>query len=1303
MTEEALFELALNTPEAQRLALLQEHCLGNPALQARVLALLNADAQTAGFVPSPKSLDLQNTRTHHEPVGAAGQVVAGKYKLLDNIGEGGMGSVWRAQQTVPIKRLVAIKLIKAGMDSKGVLARFEAERQALAVMDHPNIAKILDGGLHENRPFFVMELVKGVPITTFCDIRKLNPRERLGLFLPVCGAIQHAHMKGIIHRDIKPSNVIVALYDDKPIPKVIDFGIAKATGGSLTDASYMTAFGGVVGTPQYMSPEQASLNNLDIDTRSDVYSLGVLLYELLAGSPPFAREDLEKAGLLEILRVVREEDPPRPSAKLSTAGGLPLLSGNRGMDPDKLTGLLRRELDWIVMKSLEKQRERRYESANSFAQDIERYLSGEAVEAVPPSLSYRMRKFIRKNKSFVIAASTVTGVLTIGIAGTTYGLIRAEQEAERANEEAANATTARNEAEMTLIRSIFRPIGYNTSTIDTAEHFAFVELSSQPQDRIKLLCLEQALQDGELALRVARRSEYFMQAVVGTSAKRRQEALVICRKAQADTQADPRIRLCATWLAAELGEVDIPSLHRHFETLKKQKKLWDWENFVDRLPRLIRPDQEVELWESLIGWLGNAIIPTYDNSRDGMQTALIEMAHRAEPEMARAATKKLLARLQQTPPKEYSNRAIGRCLDVMKASVDPDPQAFSRFVGMVSSSTNEETSTAARYGMEALAPKLDVTESQKVFTTLVGILNTTTNKHSVWAIADCLNTLAPRLNAAASRVQFEELLKVLAKPINGESSDAAVSVLISLAPNLDSGYATGQFESLLNEFVGSAQNENLIAKARVLPALTSKLPPDLAQKSFETLVLHVSKQTTYDPAFAAGNVIVALIAKLDSSKAAVHFDLLLDNIRKSTFQNANILSDALARLAPKTDEKRAKLAFDVLFASMTMQDKNTRTNETSEAILAMVPRLSASDSQLVYDELFTRFANHSSVETTHRYVYNELSYIMVAFLPRIDATKYFTKYLEILKKTPDRDAVRIAKLHLELLAPLLPPEIAQQQFDELSDGVNKSRTDGWERDTVGAITALSLRFDDEKTLDGLVSLLSKTTSSDELNSIGQNIVRIAPKLDSASAQKRYEVLADIFRKDPNWYAQLAVAPGLRALAYRLEAKQCEAYWSRLDHSEELEVYWPQYMALAPCLPAQNRSRLCQELITKYFKSFRLSTSGTLNEENFAAILHHCDSVPFIVNLLKQPDAVGDNRKIILRRLEELVFPDAIYDKFHKTEEQHMVIGGIALHPGVTQGRWLKPKFRTTHDAAQWIAAHHPELDLQRPFEEQPLP
>jgi serine/threonine protein kinase len=420
---------------AERAAYLDRECAGDADLRARVEALLRAnDACPLPVLPQATSdygPDAPAAGISADPRGdeeQAGAVIAGKYTLVELVGEGGMGSVWRAKQTEPVKRFVAVKLIKAGMDSRQVLARFEAERQALALMDHPHIAKVLDGGLHEGRPFFVMELVKGVPITDFCDARKLTPKQRLELFVPVCQAIQHAHQKGIIHRDIKPSNVLIALYDDRPVVKVIDFGVAKATGGTLTEHTLETGFGGAVGTPQYMSPEQATLNNLDIDTRSDVYALGVLLYELLTGSPPFSKKELEKKGFLEILRVVREEEPPRPSAKLSTADALPTLSANRGTEPKKLTGLLRNELDWIIMKALEKDRTRRYETANGFAADVLRYLGGEAVLAHPPSTAYRLRKFVKRYRGQVLAACLVLVALLAGIVGTTLGLLEAKRQ-----------------------------------------------------------------------------------------------------------------------------------------------------------------------------------------------------------------------------------------------------------------------------------------------------------------------------------------------------------------------------------------------------------------------------------------------------------------------------------------------------------------------------------------------------------------------------------------------------------------------------------------------------------------------------------------------------------------------------------------------------------------------------------------------------------------------------------------------------------------------------------------------------------
>jgi serine/threonine protein kinase len=356
-----------------------------------------------------------------------GTVIAGRYTLVEVIGEGGMGSVYLASQTEPVKRQVALKLIKTGMDSRGVLARFDAERQALALMDHPNIARIYDGGLTPaGQPFFVMELVKGVPLTKYCDAQRLTVQARLGLFVAVCQAVQHAHQKGIIHRDLKPGNVLVTEVDGRPTPKVIDFGVAKATEMNLTDMSFADT-GAIVGTPTYMSPEQADPSSMDIDTRTDVYALGVMLYELLVGSPPLDSRDFRRGAILEMLRMVREVDPPRPSTKLSTAEALPNIAANRSIEPARLSRLLRGELDWVVMKALEKDRNRRYDTANGFARDIQRYLADEVVEARPPSRGYRLKKFVKRNKIQVIAASLVFLTLLGGIVGTSLGMASARR------------------------------------------------------------------------------------------------------------------------------------------------------------------------------------------------------------------------------------------------------------------------------------------------------------------------------------------------------------------------------------------------------------------------------------------------------------------------------------------------------------------------------------------------------------------------------------------------------------------------------------------------------------------------------------------------------------------------------------------------------------------------------------------------------------------------------------------------------------------------------------------------------------
>ena len=427
-------------------AFLDQACGSDLQVRQRVEALLQAERRAGRFLAGDEP---EATLPPESPLTEGPGTQIGRYKLLQKIGEGGFGVVFMAEQQEPVRRKVALKIIKPGMDSRAVVARFEAERQALALMDHPNIAHIFDGGTTDSgRPYFVMELVKGVPITEYCDRNQATTEERLHLFLTVCSAVQHAHQKGVIHRDLKPSNIMVTLDDGKPVVKVIDFGVAKALNQPLTEKTLFTAYGQMIGTLQYMSPEQAEMSRLDVDTRSDVYALGVILYELLTGTTPIEAERLRTAGYAEMQRLIREEEPPRPSVRLSTAGEkLTIIAKHRSIDPASLRQLVRGELDWIVMKSLEKERGRRYDSPTSFAADIERFLKHEAVLACPPTASYRLRKFVARRTELFIAVTGVAVALLLGVVVATMGWISAINAAGRAEAARVQAVQAFTEQE----------------------------------------------------------------------------------------------------------------------------------------------------------------------------------------------------------------------------------------------------------------------------------------------------------------------------------------------------------------------------------------------------------------------------------------------------------------------------------------------------------------------------------------------------------------------------------------------------------------------------------------------------------------------------------------------------------------------------------------------------------------------------------------------------------------------------------------------------------------------------------------
>ncbi len=447
---EWIFGAALPLSPGERTAFLEKACRGDAAMLAEVRALLTASESAGEFMHEV------NFPGRPQPHAEAPGERIGRYKLLQEIGEGGFGTVWMAEQLEPVSRRVALKIIKLGMDTREVIARFESERQALAMMEHPNIARVFDAGATPiGRPYFVMELVRGIPITEYCDEAGLGTRERLALFGDVCAAINHAHQKGVIHRDIKPSNVMITLHGEQPVVKVIDFGIAKATEGKLTERTLFTRFEQFIGTPVYMSPEQASWSGLDIDTRSDIYSLGILLYELLTGKPPFDAQTMAAAGPEEVRRMIREVEPARPSTRLRTTTEEERIRLARGRQiaPSKVSHLVEPDLDWIVMKAIDKDRARRYATANEFAQDIRRFLLDEPVHARPPTAAYQLRKFARRHKAAFRVAAGIAAILVVATLVSTGEAFRALEQKRQAEKQRARADRETERAQQDLYYS----------------------------------------------------------------------------------------------------------------------------------------------------------------------------------------------------------------------------------------------------------------------------------------------------------------------------------------------------------------------------------------------------------------------------------------------------------------------------------------------------------------------------------------------------------------------------------------------------------------------------------------------------------------------------------------------------------------------------------------------------------------------------------------------------------------------------------------------------------------------------------
>jgi serine/threonine protein kinase len=1246
-----LAALDIQNPD-ERAAFVVRSCQGDDPLQKRVEDLLRAYGESGG--PLDKMAAAIATTRLGEPIREQVGSTIGPYKLMEQIGEGGFGLVFVAEQQQPIRRKVALKIIKPGMDTRDVIARFEAERQALALMDHPNIARVLDAGTTESgRPYFVMELVRGIPITDYCDQAQLTPRERLELFVPVCNAIQHAHLKGIIHRDVKPSNVLVTLHDDRPVVKVIDFGVAKALYQSLTERTIYTRYAQMIGTPLYMSPEQAQMSGLDIDTRSDIYSLGVLLYELLTGSTPFNKERLAKAAYDELLKIIREEEPPKPSLRLSQSGdSLPSIAAQRKTEPAKLSKMFSGDLDWIAMKALEKDRTRRYETANAFAADVLRYLNDEPVEASPPSAVYRMRKFARKHRRPVIALAALVAILMLGIGGTTWGLFRA-QRAERAadvsKEEAIDAlgqatkerdakvtaltaeAAARDQAERQLAYGLLRPIGFSGSGLgdeSPGELRSFVDWSAIPDSRLKLRVLEIAFEEPDTALRVAKRAEQVIQSCVGLSPKRRDKAIKLVSARQRDLAADPRIRVSACWLALELGTPDLQAWPESCTYLS--------DNLSDRFSEFVTfatsrtdPGQIAELGvEPLL-----VLLATSTDTSVLSQTcsALVASASRLDGTQAARAMDALIANGFEKAQMQFGGFGF----------LPQTPDLFSLIVAR-------------------LEPQRVARVTGALITLLDKVLNGDSDDFSqVAGISSALAALVPRLNPTQAEHVAESVIARLDKLRDGSADYVAkhqtdlptlLGLLKPLAPRLGPDRAAHVGDALTALAVKRSTvtlGTGVDGFAAVVPRIEGPTAQRIADAAIAAL-----------PAPLLVEQLTALAPRMQSAQAANAWDSVIKLV-KSPPQQPNSMrglpdprQPLLIALAPRLDPQKAKREGENLIAVLEKSATNQEVSRALTGLIAMIQRLERGQVKRAADALIRQLQKKMDDELA-----DSRWWVLQTLAPRLDSAE--------------------AKRAWEL-------------FAALSDWYSPARQ------TI--VTHLDSR-DVESAADPLIAILESsvrrekpteaeniTPSQAQVRSHAEVLLTdLATRLNSRQAQRAVDALIQSAEAPP---AQL-----FAALVPRLDLAQVsnlgDTLAAKIEKSTEPKtcVGWAAGLAvLVPRLTSVSRDAHATRIVPA------LLDNSVWNpvEDSFAPqygdvqIAQYISSPRSLAKLLSHPGCVAELRTAMLQRFEELAFYDGkpVFLKPENPDAQS------AAHDQAPPRR-----FHNLHDAAVWIRQNWPDFDL----------
>jgi serine/threonine protein kinase len=1278
----ALFLAAAELPApAERAAFLDRECGADEELRRPLEALLRAHDDPGGFLEQPTagalptegsqpSTSIEQSAGDRAPAaGAAGGV--GPYRLLEKLGEGGMGAVWAAEQQEPLRRRVALKLIKPGLDSAQVMRRFEQERRALALMDHPHIAKVLDAGsTAEGRPYFVMELVHGVPITKYCDELRLSVRERLGLFIQVCQAIQHAHQKGVIHRDVKPSNVLVCVQDGKPVPKVIDFGVAKALHRPLTEGSTYTEVGAMVGTLQYMAPEQAEVGPLGVDTRADVYGLGILLYELLTGDTPLGRERLRQAAFAEVVRLIKEEEPPRPSARLSESQEtLAGLAARRRTEPARLTKAVRGELDWIVMKALEKDRNRRYETASGFAADVQRYLADEPVEACPPSAGYRLRKFARRNRAALGTAMLVALALVAGMGIALWQAAEARESAETARKNESDALAAkadlenankdlkqtRDEVEITLARSLLRPLARQPGPLTEPEVGSLWELTGSRSEELWRRFVEQALRHPMPTGQMKTRAEFALHAAVGLDPRKRLQAERLLGERMRDPALTHGQRTDLALIAVSLGgltpEAQSQAAQTLIEALGKvtdPSALREVAQGLSTLAARMEPEEATRICSQAARILSQTFGKTTYSGFEPLAQGLAALAARMEPQEAARICSQAAAILTKTMNANWSRSvvsdAFARSLLALAPYVEPE-QAAEAGATILRNMNGWGSGDRKLDALAALAARMEPKEAARVCSQAAAILTANltdplrrSSFASLWVQG--LKALAPHLEpreaAKAALLLTEEIIKT--KEVHEESAVLFASGLAALAPYLEPSETAKVAAALGEELIKTKNHVELHSLLSGLNALAPHMDAKEAARLYSPAQYYhlCTGNSQLIERFSA-----AVIRMNNQDAAGTLLQAMVEARHPSELQGfAEALSRVAARMEPKEAARVCSQAAAILTGSMARHPNNDPGFSpyalalVAKGISAIAPFLDREEASNLRSQTIASLSQ-TLATTRNRLDYTGLAEALAGLAPHMDRNEAAQAAVSV--------NTALARFAFGLR------KSTQIQQD--------NTVWGFEVYTLvifaDALSAVAGRLDPKEAArlcaqapEILIQALAKTYDARLALALARLAAHMEPKEAARICAQAGAILTRAMPTVTNLYFQQNVAVGIAAVAARMEpteaARVCAQASAILAEAmvgsakpEDLDVWTNCLSAVLARCEQRERSRRSSAVVT--FVGLLANTSHPLGAP--ALLRQAREPLPCrlspqdLVELLKRPTCVGRARRVILDQLE----------------------------------------------------------------------